>query len=167
MKIPIFVSCPSTLNRKQELWRKLIIGLLEQMNLEPRAIGRSDYPTEAPLHEVLVLARKCSGGIILGFEQYYFPSGVLKRGTKDSIKLRRIPIPSPWNHIESGVLFSLGVPLLVFKEEGVSGGIFDHGVTDVFIHEFPRTPILKASTNMLKDIMLKWQAQVREHYYQV
>lgn len=45
--------------------------------------------------------------------------------------------PSPWNHLESGILFGLHLPLLVFAEEGVSGGVFDRGVTDVFIHRMP------------------------------
>src|SRR5437660_3411049 len=40
-----------------------------RFNLEPRAPGRSDYPTELPLREVLLVARHCSGGVILGFEQ--------------------------------------------------------------------------------------------------
>jgi hypothetical protein len=47
----------------------LILGELDRLKLEPRAIGRSDYPTDLPLREVLVLARHCSAGVILGFEQ--------------------------------------------------------------------------------------------------
>ena len=31
----------------------------------------------------------------------------------------------------------MGLPLLVFKEDGISGGVFDSGVTDVFIHKMP------------------------------
>jgi hypothetical protein len=45
--------------------------------------------------------------------------------------------PTPWNHIEAGILHGLGLPLLVFAEDGISGGVFDRGVTDVFIHRMP------------------------------
>jgi len=65
---------------------------LDEFNLEPGALGRSDYPAEFPLREVLVIARHCAGGIILGFEQFHATaehgSEVLERpkGKKDSAK---------------------------------------------------------------------------------
>lgn len=51
---------------------------MHRYNLEPRALGRSDYPTELPLREVLVIAKHCAGGIILGFEQYRSLDGIDK-----------------------------------------------------------------------------------------
>ena len=48
----------------------MIIRQLDDNDLEARALGRSDYPTELPLREVLLIARHCPGGIILGFEQF-------------------------------------------------------------------------------------------------
>jgi hypothetical protein len=70
MKIPVFVSCPTNLNETQEASRKLVLRELERAGVEPRALGRSDYPTELPLREVLIVARHCAGGVILGFEQF-------------------------------------------------------------------------------------------------
>jgi hypothetical protein len=81
MKIPVFVSCPTSLSPTQEEARTVIVQQLDDNDLEPRALGRSDYPTELPLREVLLIARHCSGGIILGFEQFRAVSGVLKPGT--------------------------------------------------------------------------------------
>src|SRR5262245_53838427 len=80
MKIPIFVSCPTSLNPKQESSRRALMRFLDEFNLEPRALGRSDYPAEFPLREVLVIAKHCAGGIILGFEQFHATSGTWKRG---------------------------------------------------------------------------------------
>ena len=68
MRIPVFVSCPTSLSTKQDASRNLILAELKNCGLEPRALGRSDYPTDYPLREVLVIAKHCSGGIILGFE---------------------------------------------------------------------------------------------------
>src|SRR6266480_7549298 len=79
MKIPVFVSCPTSLSPSQEAARTVIIQQLDDNDLEPRALGRSDYPTELPLREVLLIARHCSGGIILGFEQFRADSGMLKQ----------------------------------------------------------------------------------------
>jgi hypothetical protein len=80
MKIPIFVSCPTSLNATQEQSRSALMRFLDEFNLEPRALGRSDYPAEFPLREVLVIAKHCAGGIVLGFEQFHFTAGTVKRG---------------------------------------------------------------------------------------
>jgi hypothetical protein len=69
MKIPIFVSCPTALSERKTSSRKMILHELECANPEPRTSGRDDYATELPLREVLMLARNCSGGVILGFKQ--------------------------------------------------------------------------------------------------
>jgi len=48
----------------------MILRELERANLEPRALGRDDYPTELPLREVLMLARHCSGGVIWDLNRF-------------------------------------------------------------------------------------------------
>jgi hypothetical protein len=166
MKIPVFVSCPSILNDAQEISRRIILDELDRLELEPRAIGRSDYPTELPLREVYLLAKHCSGGVILGFEQFQATAGIWKHNTNEEKTINStVKFPTSWNHLEAGVLFSLGLPLLVFKEEGISGGVFDHGVTDVYVHKMPESTISKTGKKALTAVFLKWQAFIREHYY--
>lgn len=90
---------------------------------KPRALGRSDYPTEFPLREVAVIASHCSGGVILGFEQFRATAGVRKRGTRVEAGITKpVLFPTSWNHLEAGILFGLKLPLLVFKDEGIEGG---------------------------------------------
>jgi len=137
------------------------------MGLESRAVGRSDYPTELPLREVLVLARHCSGGVILGFEQYRSLKGIEKPGTEQELK-QDFPrsFATPWNHIEAGILFAQSLPLLIFRERGMAGGIFDPGVTDVFVHDMPSgAGRSKDEEEALDGVFLKWQAEVRHRYY--
>jgi hypothetical protein len=166
MRIPVFVSCPTTLSARQEAARKRILGQLERLALEPRALGRSDYPTEYPLREVAVIAKHCSGGVILGFEQFRAPSGVWKRGAKEESKTAKpVLFPTSWNHLEAGILFGLKLPLLVFREEGITGGVFDNGVTDAFVHTMPDGALSAAKREAFEALFLKWQARVREHYY--
>ena len=133
----------------------------------PSNRGLSVVPTiEYPLREVLVIAKHCSGGVILGFEQFYTPTGTWKRGITGSEKSATdASFPSPWNNLEAGVLFSIGIPLLVFKEPAISGGVFDSGVTDVFVHRMPITPLSSPDKKGLSEVFLKWQSKVREHYY--
>ena len=58
--------------------RKVILKLLDSLQLEPRALGRGDYPKDFPLKEVYVIAKHCGGGIILGFEQIFIRNGLKK-----------------------------------------------------------------------------------------
>lgn len=166
MKIPVFISSPTCLSDEQEAVRKMILRELDRSGLEARAVGRSDYPTELPLREVLVLAKHCSGGIILGFEQFQAHSGIWKRDTpEEKITNSATPFPSAWNNLEAGILYSFGLPLLVFAEHGISGGVFDRGVTDVFIHDMPTSKMPSNKKNALSSVFQKWQASVRNHYY--
>jgi|ERR1043165_1423342 hypothetical protein len=167
MRIPVFVSCPSALSKKQEKSRGIVAEELANLDLEWRALGRDDFPTVFPLREVLVLARHCAGGVILGFEQIYASKATKRRGTPERKSLKGVRIPSAWNHLESGILFTLGLPLLVFCEDGVCDGIFDHGVSDAFVHKMPPPSINPSERRKWTAVFQKWQAAVRYRYYQV
>jgi hypothetical protein len=166
MRIPVFVSCPTKLTENQNISRQLILRELSRQGLDPRALGRSDYPTDLPLREVLVIAKHCSGGVILGFEQFCATSGAWKRGTpEEKLAKESVLFPTPWNHLEAGVLFGMRLPLLVFREPAVTGGIFDNGVTDAFIHPMPVNGMSRDEKAALGEVFRKWQARVRDHYY--
>jgi hypothetical protein len=168
LRIPVFVSCPSDLNPTQEESRKLILGELKRLDLDWHALGRNDYPKTLPLQEVLSMARRCSGGLILGFEQLRCDEGQWKPGQgkpRSQAVKKPIGIPTPWNNIEAGVLFTLSLPLLIFKEPSVEGGIFDKGVTDVFIHDMPGAGMPVKKKESLRAVFRKWYTEVHQHYY--
>jgi hypothetical protein len=165
VEIPVFVSCPTSLNPEQRKARRLILRHLTRLRLQPRALGRSDYPTLLPLREVMLLATHCSGGLILGFEQYRSIKGVRKPGTPEEVKGAEKKFPTEWNNLEAGVLFGLRLPILIFREPGIEGGVFDPGVTDVFIHDMPSPSDSKKRAVAVGDVFLKWQAEVQRHYY--
>ena len=77
-----------------------------------------------------------------------------------------IAFPTPWNQLEAGILFGLSLPLLVFRESNISGGIFDPGATDVFVQNMSIIPLNQNNKNALAQVFFKWGAKVREHYYQ-
>jgi len=166
VRIPIFVSSPTDVNSEQEKSRLHVLREMRRYHLEPRALGRSDYPTELPLREVQSIARHCVGGVILGFSQFSASSGVWKAGTPREVRERgNVLFPSPWNQLEAGLLFSLGLPLLIFREIGITGGIFDPGVTDVFVHPMPPAVPSSREWRELREVFLKWQSDVRMLYY--
>lgn len=163
-QIPVFVSAPTDLSLKQNKAYKQIIKILDDENFERRALGRSDYPTEYPMKEVLLMARHCSGGLILGFNQFTSVNGISKPNTKKSEKVENIHFPTPWNNLEAGILFGLRLPLMVFQEMGISGGIFDRGVSNVFHHDLPDDGFSDDQLSQLKYAFQNWASSVREHY---
>ena len=94
-------------------------------------------------------------------------AGVAKRDSSAQQAIKNVKMPTPWNHLEAGILFGLGLPLLIFREEGLSGGVFDSGVTDVFVQNMPPANATKADNDELRELILKWQSRVREHYYRL
>jgi hypothetical protein len=163
MKIPVFVSCPTLLSEDQEAKRMIVCHILDSLNLEPRALGRSDYPADLPLHEVFVIARHCAGGVILGLNQFTATAGTWKPGAQSETPLSgSTKFPSAWNQLEAGILFSLGKPLLVFREDGITGGVFDPGVSDVFVQKMPDA---KGDKSELREVFLKWRDKVGGVYY--
>jgi len=164
-KIPVFVSCPTSLSEEQERKRDVIVKILDDLQLEPRALGRGDYPKDYPLKEVFVIAKHCAGGIILGFEQLYIEKAIRKRNTSGEKKISKpISIPTPWNHLEAGILFGLKLPLLIFKEDGIEGGVFDYGISDAFVHSMPPTAPEQKKVDELKQVFLKWFSMVSQRY---
>jgi hypothetical protein len=166
MKIPVFVSCPTSLSPSQEAARTVIIRQLEDNDLEACALGRSDYPTELPLREVLLIARHCSGGIILGFEQFRASGGLKKRGTPAEEPVNTpMPFPTPWNHLESGILFGLRLPTLVFREDGITE-VYSIPAFQMFSFILCHHRRSKALRRMLlRQVFQRWAGRVREHYY--
>jgi hypothetical protein len=91
--------------------------------------------------------------------------GIAKPGAQDKA-LSNMLLPTPWNQLEAGILASLRLPVLVFRESGISGGIFDDGVSDVFIHKMPTVAELEGKASGIRQVLMKWQAKVRGHYYE-
>lgn len=109
------------------------------------------------MKEIHILAKHCSGGVVLGFPQFETTDGVWKKDIPfEKRQNTLISISTSWNQLESGVLYSLRLPLLVFREVGNSGGVFDNGVTDLFIHEFSKDRSTKEDKKIVEEVIRKW-----------
>ena len=135
MMYDIFVSKPTTQSSKQSEFTTKIEEILETRDFKIRSLGTSDFSNEPPLLTVQKIMNDCEGAVILGLKQLHINKGILKQNTRSERKIIDIDLPTPWNHIEAGVAFALKIPLLIIKEEGIEGGIFDIGSSDRFIHQ--------------------------------
>jgi hypothetical protein len=115
-----------------------------------------------PLKDIYAIARHCSGGLILGFEQLRVTNGIRKRGTVAEQAVTEMSVPTPWNDIEAGILFGLGLPLVIFCEPGVTGGVFDPGATDTFVHHMPDA---SADPTPVRAVIQQWRSMVHQHYF--
>jgi hypothetical protein len=167
MRIPVFVSSPSpdNLSPSQAAGAEIIHKLVLRYKLEWRALGRSDYPNDTPLREVLRMVRHCSGGIILGFEQFLSPTGEFRAGSANASTATNVSFPTPWNQLEAGILFSAGLPMMIFREPNIQGGVFDVGSTEVYIHQIPTSTMSKRALDDLDSVFQNWVAKVRANYY--
>lgn len=168
MRIPVFVSAPSpdNLNPAQEESTDIIHKLILRYKLDWRALGRSDYPNDTPLKEVLRMVKHCSGGIILGFQQFRSTHGEFKSGSPNARETNSETLfPSPWNQLEAGILSSAGLPMMIFREAGITGGIFDVGTSEAFVHPMPSGNMSAQALDDLDSVFQNWVARVRGHYY--
>jgi len=166
--IPIFASVATDLNDAQDAARRLLWGELGRAGLECRTLGRTDWVgNTTPLREIVGLANHCSGGLICGFSQFITASGKRKGGTPLEVEVAAtVAFPTPWNQLEAGILFAIDLPLLVFREQGVEGGVFDVGSADLFIHDMPMGKLTAAKRRALREVIHRWAALVHTHYYQ-
>lgn len=158
--IPVYVSCPSSLTLAQESVVDLLRRLSLDHGLEWRVLGRTDYPVASPIETVLACIRKCYGGLILGFEYSHAEAIVVRRGQASERVLPSEVAASPWGQIEAAVLLARSLPILIFKEHGITGGIFDVGSGTTFF-EMPQSSKVD---KRLTEVVSQWAREVQEHY---
>lgn len=117
--IDVFVSRPTWIPEEFREGLEGFLGLLKALELEPRTLGATDYPTKAPLDEVISLLDQCGGAVILGYPQIVVREGIVKGKTVQNELLA-----TEWNHIEAGLAYARALPLLVIHHIGVGRGIF-------------------------------------------
>lgn len=141
----IFLSRPTAATTQQEAFSRELNALLEGEGVVAHTLGITEYPSKAPLGEVLDLLRRCDGALVLGLAQVNVETGVSKQGTTREARIDGSRFGTPWNQIEAGMAFALGLPLLLIRESGVTGGVFDAGSSDRFVHQAQLTPEWLAS----------------------
>ena len=127
---PIFVSQPTWVPPGHSSGLDNFKNLLRARGLDPRSVGVTDFPSQAPLVEVIKLMESCYGALILGIPQIEVQSGKLKGEEITS----PFSLGTEWNHIEAALAYSLQLPVLVIHDVNVERGIFDRGAANAFIY---------------------------------
>lgn len=134
MAINIFLSRPTVISKKFETQYTAFEAYLRRKGYKVLRLGADQFTMDAPLKGVMDLMKTCSGAIILGYPQYEVTAAL----SKAAIPEHRISavFPTPWNQIEGTLAFKQRIPVLVVAHEGVTGGIFDYGVTGQYVRTY-------------------------------
>lgn len=97
--VDVFLSRPTSIDASFLDGLAQFMERLEDLGLRPHTLGISDYPTKAPLDEVIRLLDRCRGAVILGYPQIEVSRGLLKGNPITNPFL----LPTEWNHIEAGL----------------------------------------------------------------
>lgn len=149
----IFVSRPTWVSSEYETGLDTFLKSLVHMGLTPRTLGSSDYPSKAPLDEVIEIMDECQGAIILGYPQVQIAKGTLKETPLES----ELTLATEWNHIEAALAYSKGLPILVIHHTTVSRGIFDRGVMNAFLHSIDLKSPTWCMNTSLDGAIAKWK----------
>jgi hypothetical protein len=173
MRLQVFVSTPSKLSPEQDDVRSSILDILDDEGFAPRTLGASDTSGGTlPLAQVCVIASHCVGGVILGFEQMHVTAGTLKRRARNDRNVdvsqsvdRPLRFPTSWNHIEAGILFALGKPLLIMCEAGIDDGVFYRGAAGRYIYTLPANQQeMKDQEQDFRRVIKDWRGDAAKLY---
>lgn len=140
MGVPVFLSHPRPFSDEQQQLVDRVRAYFDERNLEPRTLGVNEYDTEVPLASIRRLMLESNGVLVLALRRYHVDTGAAhlpgsgrKKSTRD---ISGSWITSPWCQVEAGMGYQLGLPVLVFREEGVlADGVLERGVMASYMPE--------------------------------
>lgn len=154
----VFLSRPNWIPNSHEKGIDNFYNVLDSMELNPRTIGKTDFPNQSPLDEVISLMKKCEGTIVLGLPQIEFESGIIKGKTSSE----KIYLATEWNHIEAALAYSIGHPLLIIHHNQISRGIFDRGACNSFIYEVDMNTSDWSMSNEIIGSLKNWKTKLNK-----
>jgi hypothetical protein len=112
----VFLSAPSVRTPAQDSIYERIGELLSRDGLVVDTLPPQEYPSSGVLAEIGRRLARCAGAIVLGLQRDGSDQDVLPVGA------------TPWTHLEAGMAYGQGLPLLIMREPGVCAGAFDDAV---------------------------------------
>jgi hypothetical protein len=159
MPINIFLSRPTVISNKFEAQYTAFEAYLARKGYKVGRLGANQYTMDSPLKGVMGLMKTCSGAIILGYPQYEVTAALSKAATPEQ-RISAV-FPTPWNQIEATLAFKQRIPVLVVAHEGVTGGIFDHGVTGEYVHTTNLNRKDWHKTKAFQGVFQDWEKRIK------
>jgi hypothetical protein len=117
----IFISMGTPYTDTYRQFRDALEGFLrDQCGADPRIIGKNDYPDANPLAKIKEVMQSCHGVVVVAYERKFVSQGEEKRTSPSPLALTDRRYTTPWNHVESAMAFSLGLPLYIICQNGLA-----------------------------------------------
>jgi hypothetical protein len=112
MAVPrVFISMGTPYTDAQRSFRDALETFLrDQCGVDPRIIGKNEHPPGNPLPKIKELMSTCSGVLVVAYERKHIKVGTEKREGPQPTKINDAAFTTPWNHVESAMAYSLGIP---------------------------------------------------------
>lgn len=155
--VNVFISHPTPYTKQQESFLILLKDFLLKLNLNPVNLGSNNWSYQKPLRPIKDLIHSSKGAILVGLVRHHSYIGYEKEGTPDQTELIHKYSTSPWIHIEGGMAYQAGLPILTLKESQVyAEGILDPNNTESYIYNFNLREDLTTLPEEIKQIIESW-----------
>ncbi len=171
MEIPVFVSCSKAYLQRQEAFLVEVERALVEACLRPMTLGRSEYSIDAPLEAIRRLMTGSFGLITLAFRRSYVEVGT-DRPMSDlgepEVDRSKTWLSSPYCQIEPAMAYQLGIPVLIWREDGVSAeGLLDRGAVGLSMPAFDLDTPPNLSDRMWRQPFQEWIDRVRSTHRKI
>ena len=163
----LFVSVPDDryLDARRQGLKMAIIGAVAAHGFEMVGFEPEQFGAGMPMHldvwsveRALKMLRRCDGALVLALARstafvHYAAAPPFP------VPAGPVPLPTPYNHLEGALAISLGLPVLLFREEGMEpSGIFASGIKSSVIPA--QADIGWTSSAAFAALMVPWQQRV-------
>jgi hypothetical protein len=149
----VFVSMGTPYTEEYGKFRDELDSLLRNAcGVDPRIIGKNEYPAGNPLTHIYDVMRSCHGVIVVAYERKFLESGVEKRGGDAAQSISQRTYTTPWNHIESSMAYSLGIPFYVLCQKGLSEEGLIESKLDWYVQYMEISPAALRKTEVVESI---------------
>lgn len=170
MEIPVFISTPQGFLSKQEKFFRDVEETLKSNDLRPMTLGRTEYSIDAPLKAIRRIMACSFGLLALAFRRTFVSAGT----DRPNSDLGWAPsdrsgswLTSPYCHIEPAMAYQIGLPIIVWREKGVSAeGVLEKGVTGLMMPEFDLDNPPDLTQQEWSQPLQTWIGRVRHTYDQ-
>ena len=152
----VFLSRPNWIAPEFEAGHRAFEKVLSDLKIAPQTIGVTHHPQGSPMDAVIEVMDECDGAIVLGYPQLEIAAG----------KCKSQPIVAPlllateWNHIEAGLAYARGLPLLFIHHQGVSRGVFDRGALNKFLYSADLSIESWALSDQIHPAIVEWKEKI-------
>jgi hypothetical protein len=115
--IRVFFSVGFTEDEEQSAFRDAVIHELRLHSLDPHTPHQTEFASDPALMAVYDEMKRSRATVVLAHKRILIEKG--RDLTKPDEPLDGRSIPTPWNHIEAALAWSLGHPILILQEEGL------------------------------------------------